>query len=58
MSYLSAGGRYPHLSGQPAKRNLLMKNNNESTDDSATHESVPVSVGRGRKIGTAKISTH
>ena len=34
-----------------------MKNANEVTDDSATHESVAVPKGRDRKIRTAQIST-
>ena len=42
---------------QPAKPDLFMKNGNEGTDDSATHGSVTVPVGRDRKIRTA-LSAH
>ena len=61
ISYLSAWGRDPRLSlknnAQPAKPDLFMKNGNEGTDDSATHGSVTVPVGRDRKNRTA-LSTH
>ena len=42
---------------QPAKPDLFMKNGNEGTDDSATHGSVTVPVGRDRKNRTAP-NTH
>ena len=42
---------------QPAKPNLFLKNGNEGTDDSATHGSVAVPLGRDRKIWTA-LSNH